>query len=233
MNNFMAINKDFIIERINAYLNSGWLDKAQRKNPEYANAISEITKDKLIIGTDPVVCYGRVDGNATAVGTKYEDGGESKYTISLNFSSDTCLFVDKKYNTLVSTVKMAQRYFPELRGIEVRYKLEAESIAEKAGKKSCRQYLSDLNYNLSEYRLNRYNVVEDEMFTIPMKPISAEILVGNKNKTVHIGNVYYKDNKDYVDIYLDDAPATTKTKLIIAGVIAAIILILILIIISL
>ena len=229
----MNINKDFIIDRLKAYLKSGWLDKAQRKNPEFANSIARITKDDLILGNEPMACFGQVDGNATAVGTQYENGGESTYTLSLNFSSDTYLFVDKKYSTLCSTVKMAQQYFPELRGVEVKYRYEAETVAEKAGKKFCRQYLNDLNYSLSEYRLNRYKLIEDEMFTIPMKTINAEIIVENKKKTVHIGNWYYKNGKEYVDIYISDIPATTKTKIIIAGIIAAVILIILLIIISL
>ena len=92
---------------------------------------------------------------------------------------------------------------------------------------------NDLNYSLSEYRLNRYKLIEDEMFTIPMKTINAEIIVENKKKTVHIGNWYYKNGKEYVDIYISDIPATTKTKIIIAGIIAAVILIILLIIISL
>ena len=226
--------KQLAIKTLSRYLEKGWLEKARKKNPEFADAVSAIKEKDLFFGKEPSACFGYVSGNATAVGSKTEGNVESTYTLSLDFSSETHLFVKKNSSTPISVVKMAQSYFPELSGVKVRYKDEAQHIAETCGKKMCREELNSLNYyTIKENRLNRYRLIEEKEFSIPIKTINAEITVNEKKQNIHIGNWYYKDGDDYVDMYIDHIPATLKTKLIIAGIIAAVILIVGLIIILL
>ena len=223
--------KQLAIDTLNKYLKKGWLEKANKKNPEFANAVSAIKEKDLFFGVEPSACFGYVSGNATAVGSKTEGGVESTYTISLDFKSETYLFVRKNGPAPISVVKMAQNYFPELSGLKVRHKEEAQHIAETCGKKMCREELNSLNYYIiKENRLNRYRLIEENEFSIPVRSINAEITVNGNKQSIHIGNWYFKNGDDYVDIYIDRIPATTKTMLIIAGVITAIILIILLII---
>ena len=178
------------------------------------------------------MCFGTVHGNSTAVGTKADGYSDITRTVSMDFHSDTYLFVDKSNNTTASFVRKAQSLLKKYKDYDVKYKVEAEEIANKVGKAFCRESLNDLNFTLSEYRLNRYELVEKNDFTLPIREIKANTFFENTKRTVTIGYWWIDNNGDErVLIYFDNdsVPMSGKNKLIIFGLIALAIIILILV----
>ena len=82
------INKNIIFSSLTQHVNNEWAEKALKKNPEYAKAISAITTADLIIGDPPTIRRGYVEGNSTAVGKSSNGDTVTTRTISISFSTD-------------------------------------------------------------------------------------------------------------------------------------------------
>ena len=229
----MKTQTRLIIERFKNYLNSEKIAEVKKKNPEFVSALSNVTESDISFSSEPVMCFGNVFGNATAVGKKSDQYNETTRTISLDFNSDTFLFIDKSTNTTTDLVKKAQIVFPDINGYDVKYKCEAREIAEKTGKFFCKQSLGDLNFSLSEFRVNRYKLETDNDFTLPIREICAKVLYENKPRTVRIGHWWIENDEEYIYIHLDNVPLTKKEKLIIAGICALVLLVIVILLIVL
>ena len=227
----MKTSKKFVIDQLHQYINSEKIEAVKKKNPEFASALSNITENNIYYGNEPVLCFGTVYGNSTAVGTQGDAYNEITRTISLDFNSNTYIFVDKNTNTTASFVRKAQHILKKYQNYEVKYMIEAEEIAKKVGKQLCKRDLNDLNFQLSEYRLNRFELVEEDVITLPIREIKSEMFFENKKRTVTIGYIWENNGEEHVMIYFDNdsIPMMKKKKLIILGlgILAIIVLILI------
>lgn len=224
----MKTSKKYIIEQLKKYINSEKIETVKKKNPNLASALSQITENDLSFSSEPVMCFGTVYGNSTAVGTKGDSYNDITRTISLDFNSDTYLFIDKRNNTTASLVRKAQILLNKYKNFDIKYKVEAAEIAEKVGKEFCKRSLNDLNFTLSEYRLNRYELVEEDDFTLPVREIKAETYFEGKKRTVTIGYWWIENGEERTLIYFDNdnIPMSSKSKLIIAGICALCVLVL-------
>ena len=229
----MKTSKAFIIQKLKKYLSSESANEITKKNPEFASALSLVTENDLSFSGEPVMCLGHVTGNSTAVGTKSDNYSDMTRTISMDFTSDTYLFIDKSTNTTASLARRATLLLNKYKGYDVKYEIEAEEIAEKVGKKFCRESLNDLNYTLSEYRLNRYQLVTKNDFTLPVREIKADATLDGKKRKFTIGYWWIENGEEYVTIYFDNnsIPMSSKTKLIIGGICILCVLILLLVLI--
>lgn len=221
-------DKNWILSCFKKAISKSWLEQAKKKNPAFAEAIENI-KENDISYSDPLkACIGYVSGNATGVGSKTQNDVESTYTISLDFRSDTFLFGNNKDLSPVPLIEAAQNFFPELKKFEVKSCSEARYIAENCGKKMCVESLNSLNYfKITTNRLNKYSLITDDEFTLPMRQINAKINYEGKEKIIKIG-YWYINEGEFFKTDIDRIPATKKQKLIIFGICALIVLILIL-----
>ena len=221
----MANNANYeVIDRLKRYFNEDdWLIKAKKKNLDFAEAIEGLKAEDIYYGDRPTLIRGYVWGNSTGSGESTYGDTTTKRTTSIDFNTDEYLFVADNNTATIPTCRAAARFVVDGFGSsDVVTKSEAHSIAEKEGKRVCRQALSDLDFNMSDCRLNRFGVqYTSDPVEVPIWPIFADINKSNgKSTSIHMGYYYTYENTNY--IHLDIAtPMTDKAKLILFGAIAA------------
>ena len=201
----------------------GWLEKASKANPDFAIAIHSISAQDIHIKRGPVFMQGVVEGNATATGEKTYGDTTSRRTVSIDFSTEEYLFIGNNNTAPIDVCKRASKMY--MGSSNAVYKqCEAETLAEKYGKKICRRNLNDLDFSMKEYRLNRYKLVETfKDYEVDYHPVYAHLKMrGGKEEDYLIGYCYRKNGQEYIDIDFN-VPLTAKQKFIIWGIIAAII----------
>ena len=211
------VDKNLIFNSLTKYIHNEWYGKASKKNPEFANAVKEITISDVEIGDPPTLRCGYVEGSSTGVGKSQQGDTVYTRTVSVSFDTEEYFFAEKRDVTLAN---YALRVFGAR--TECHTPSEAASLAEKCGRTHCRNDLSDLNYSMTEYRLNRYKLIyTGDEFTPDVYPVYANINHTNgKKEKISVGRCYLKDEEEYVSWNIS-TPMTDATKLIIGGIITA------------
>ena len=81
-------------------------------------------------------------------------------------------------------------------------KSDIERVATQKGFQLHSQYFRDLNFSLSDHRLNRHTVnITKKPFTYPIRPMIAT--VSEKGEKITLGYVYEKDGMEYIIIEPD------------------------------
>ena len=218
-------NMNKIYNGLKHYLENEWNAKARKENPEYADLINSITPEQIYLGRSPTFQKGYVEGSSTAKGKSSNGDTVTTRTVSINFRTEEYYFITSSNTELA---KSALRCFDY--GSSCHTTAEAEHLANKYGKNECRNSLYDLDFSMDEYRLNRHRLIfSGDEFTLPYHPIYANVVEDGKEKIIHLGNYYVKNNTEYADWSID-IPLTAKKKMIIGGIIAAIVIIAIIII---
>ncbi|MBQ9121822.1 MAG: hypothetical protein IJY12_05640 [Clostridia bacterium] len=212
--------QDLILSHLKQYLGEGWSEKARRKNADFAAAVEALSANELTFGAQPTFVYGYVEGSSTASGEKEYGNTKSQRTISMEFSTNTCLFIDPDENRASKeTCKAAPKYLKNIPA-EIHSTAESESMANRYGKDLCRQSLWDLDYSMKEYRLNRFHFrAASDPFKAPIWPIYGATLLKGKVKDTLLGYWIKEGGKDYIDIDIH-IPMTKTKKFLIFGVIA-------------
>lgn len=216
------ITKTQIVSKIKSYISTeGWLEKAKKRNPEFAAKIENVNEDSITFGNAPTFVTGYVTGNSTAVGESTYGDTTTQRTISMDFDTSEYLFISNRNSAEKSVCKAAAKIF--YNGWSLHTIAESDLLAEKYGKGVCRQSLNDLNFNMKEYRLNRYNfVATSDNFTPEFWPMFFNYKVEDKELCVPIGYCYSNGNNDSIDINIS-IPLTGRQKWIIFGAIAAVV----------
>lgn len=216
------ITKSKIISNLKSYINSdGWLEKARKRNPEFSEKIENASEDSISFGHAPTFVIGYVTGNSTASGENTFGDTTTRRTISMDFDTEDHLFISSKNVAEKSICKVAAKTL--YKGWTLHAIAESYMIAEKRGRAVCSQSLSDLNFIMKDYRLNRYNFIplEDD-FTPEFWPMYFNYKIEEKAYSIPIGYCYSKGNNDYIDININ-VPFTKKQLLIIWGAITAVV----------
>ena len=216
-------SNDQVIVRLQRYLKEkAWLEKATKKNPFFAHEIESLTADQISFGYQPTFVRGYITGNSTGSGESTYGDTKTKRTTSIEFNTGEKLFIADNNKALTETCRAAASYVMDgFSPSDVISKRDARSVAEKYGKERCREALSDLNFPMSEYRLNRYAVhTTSDAFRVPIWPIYASIqTVKGDKKDIFIGYYYTSQNDKYIHLDID-VPLTGAQKWIIFGAIA-------------
>jgi len=212
-----------VISRLQRYFTEdNWLDKAKKKNPNFASTIENLSAEKIHFGKQPTFVRGYVSGNSTASGESTYGDTTTRRTISMDFTTDEKLFISYSNKADDTTCQAAADYV--LKGFtnrDIYHQSDARSIAEKHGKNVCNRSLLDLNFFMKDYRLNRYDLhLTTNPFTVPIWPIYADITDENgKAYQKWIGYWYTKNNEDFIHLNIG-VPMTGKNKMILFGAIA-------------
>lgn len=219
----MASANELVKQELVKYCkNEKWL-KNKKANVDYANAVEQISEADITYGTQPIMAWGYVNANATAEGERYLNEVKSTRTISLDFTTKEALF--KRNYCVQKTMEKAQKL-----GLCGTYYEYSSDLAEPEGKKLCRQNLSDLNYSMKSYRLNRSNVVyTSNDIKIPIWPIYANIKYKNKSKEEMIGYYYERNGQVYIDLDIYVPMTSLKKAILWLCIIVSIIIVLALI----
>lgn len=200
--------KETIIARLNDHFkNSDMFRKAQKKNPEFANALKNIKTTDISYTANPCFRIGYLEGNSTGVG---EDSTTTR-TLALDWTSKTYT-IGLSDNVPVKLQRYAASEFGYSNYI---HHTSCGSEAEDIGDELLKQDFSDLNFSTKETRLNRWNYVwTSDQFTLPYWGITADIVYKGKAKTILLGYYWEKDNDIWTCMDYD-VPMSTKKKLII------------------
>ena len=214
--------QESVINALKKYLSKGWLEKAKKTNPEFAAAVQNMPADNVSFGPNPTIVAGYVKGGCTASGESTYESTTTKRTVSINFTTDTAVFMAKSNSASVDACKKAVKVFPEIKEYgSLRSLSECENMAEEHGRTLARNDLSDLDFSMKEYRLNRYEFVPvTNVFKVDLWQIFGWVSVNGKIKQFSMGYWYEKDGEKVVDLDIK-VPLTGRQKLIIFGVIAA------------
>lgn len=216
------ITKSKVITNLKSFINSnGWLEKAKKRNPLFSEKIENASEDSISFGYAPTLASGYVTGNSTASGESTYGDTTTRRTISMDFDTEEHLFISSKNLAEKHVCKAAAKTF--FSGWTLHTIAESDMIAEKRGRAVCSQSLSDLNFTMKEYRLNRYSFIPTaDDLTLEFWPMYFNYKIEDKEYSIPIGYCYSKDNKDYIDINVN-IPLTKKQQLIIIGAAIAII----------
>ena len=227
----MANNaKTQVINRLKRYLNEeDWLVRARKKNPHFASEIENLSEKQISFGDQPTLTRGYIKGNATGSGENTYGDTTTRRTVSIDFTTDEKLFAQIGNKASMETCRAATEYvLTGFNASDVLETLDARKVADERGKYLCRQSLSDLNFSMNDYRLNRYNIVTtSDPFRVPIWPIMATIeSEKGKEREIFLGYFYTSNKKNYIHLNIA-IPLTGKQKWTIFGVISGIVLVLI------
>ena len=217
-----ASANECVLSRLKQYLANGWLEKAKKSNPEFATAVQEMTAQNISFGTNPVFVIGQVKGNCTASGESKYESTTTKRTISIDFTTESSVFIAKSNSASIDACKKAVKLFPEIaeQGA-LRNLSECKTLAEKHGKDLARNSLWDLNFSMDEYRLNRFDFVPlSKEFEAELWPIFGQVMLNGKLKRFLMGYYYRQNGAMMTDLHID-VPLTGKQKLIVWGIVGA------------
>ncbi len=211
--------REIVIARLRTFIDAGGLKKARKKNPDFAETICSLKPENIHFGSEPHFYEGYMHGSCTAVGEKKDGDYELKNTASLEFNTGTYVFVSGQQD-----IKLCKYASKRLLNSESLYRRDDEyRLVERYGKQLARQELSDLDYWMKEYRLNRYYFVETDTFTLPVWPIYAQVA----SQRIFLGYWYEEDQKSYAD-FMISVPLTKKQSRVLLGIIGGVALVILL-----
>ncbi len=198
-----------------------WSEKARKKNADFEIAVNKVRPEDITLGPGPVFVRGQVEGNSTAAGEKTYGDTTTKRTVSMDFTTPEYWFISDNNKAELSVCKAATKYYTGYSDV-VHTKHEAKTIAYDYGKTVCGRSLYDLDFNMKEYRLNRYKLIETGEDThFDFYPAYAMVRYkSGKESKVHIGYCYRLEGEDHIDLNVG-VPMTAKGKLLLWGGIAA------------
>jgi len=202
--------KETIISRLKDHIQkSDTFAKAEKKNPEFARALKELTTSDISYTSNPHYRIGYLEGNSTGVG----ETTSTKRTLSLDWTSATHT-IGLSDDVPVKLQRYAATEFDYGNYI---HHSNCGAEADDVGDRLLREDFSDINMSCEETRLNRWHYVwTSDEFTLPFWGIIANIVYKGKQKAIVLGYYWEKDGKVWTCMDYD-VPMTTKKKWIIAG----------------
>ena len=161
------------------------------------DCLKGIKAEDIAIGEEPEYFYAYMECNSTGVGESSFGGTTTQRTVALDYKTDEFLFIDGH----VSAGQKGLEIFLLKPGETINFykKDDIVKVAKTHGFNLHMQYFRDLNFRLTDHRLNRYTVkVTHGPTTYPIRPILAKY--NDKGNMCTIGYLYEKDGMEYIII---------------------------------
>ena len=212
-------DQQVVFDSFKRYIAKEWLAKAKKKNPDFARQIENANASQIHFGNAPSFSKGYLYGSATATGRQTSGDTEYKRTISMELTTKEYTFLANDNKAEKSVCKAACKYLDYLDDKYHNY-YDRYKLFETYARNKCSDNLSDLNFTMYEFRVNRSEYVQTQpVFTCNFSPIYLDMVKNNGNDTKYLIG-YYDTEKEL--IYYDlKIPMTSKNKLILTGAIAA------------
>ncbi len=196
------MEKTQIISQLREFIKANRKKESDKKRKRLLALLENVTSNAISVGNAPNLFWAYMECNSTGVGTSTFKGTETQRTVARDYVTDEYLFIDGHTG---AGVKALQLFFLKPnQTIHYYNKNDVTSIAKQYGFRLHLQYFNDLNFNLSDHRLNRHTVhVTRGPITYPVRPIIAT--VSKKGDKMTIGYVYEKDGVEHVMIEPDDS----------------------------
>lgn len=200
------MEKSQILNHLGKFIESRQKNEVDKKTARLLQVLKTVTEDSISFGDAPKYFFAYIECNSTGVGTSRFQGTETQRTVARDYITDEHLFIDGHVGAGVKGLELF--YLKPNQTINYRLKSDIIKVAKEYGFQLHMQHFRDLNFTLSDHRLNRHTVkVTKGPFAYPIRPIFATI--SQKGEKIAIGYIYEKDGKEYIIIEPED-PAEIK-----------------------
>lgn len=201
-----CVEKTVVLKHLQTYIDKKKTEQAALKSPDkkvmrQLAVLESLNEGFISFGECPRYFGAYLACNSTGVGESSFEGTKTQRTVSRDYVTDECLFIDGHEGAGVKGLQI----FVLKEGQTITYYLKENAIklAKSFGYQLHLQYFHDLNFSLTDHRLNRHTLhVTRQPFSYPVRPILAA-----NPKTGHtftVGYVYEKDGKEYIIIEPDE-----------------------------
>lgn len=200
------MEKKEILMHLRSFIESkkGTATETDKKAIRTLTALEEVTEEDITVGDEPKYFNAYIECNSTGVGESSFGGTQTRRTVALDYTTDTHLFVDGHMGAAQKGLSL----FVLKPGQTTAYysKEDIVKVAKTHGYNLHAQKFRDLNFIITDHRLNRYDIkVTKGPTSYPIRPIIAT--VNDKGDTCTIGYLYEKDGAEYIIIEPDDISA--------------------------
>lgn len=169
-----------------------------------------LKEEDLSFGPLPKYFCGYLECNSTGVGRSTFGNTETQRTVARDYVTDECLFIDGHEGTCKKGLELL--LLKEGQQVNYYKKSEMKKVANKYGVLIHSQYFRDLNFSVSDHRVNRYTFHQTkEEFSAPIRAIFMKDK--EEDKKIKLGYVYEKDGQEYVLVEIDHNQIGIKKRL--------------------
>ena len=191
------MEKTEILKHLQKFIESKQHVKCDKKTARLYSVLQSIHEEHLSLGNLPNYFFAYLECNSTGVGRSSFEGCETQRTVARDYVTDEYLFVDGHIGTCEKGLSLF--FLKPNQTIHYHQKGDIIKLAKRYGMQLHAQYFSDLNFRVSDHRLNRHTVqVTQGPFSYPIRPIFATI--SKKGEKITVGYVYEKDGKEHIII---------------------------------
>ncbi len=184
--------------------------KAGEVNKQTANLISvleSITEEKISVGEAPKYFFASITCNSTGVGESSFEGTKTQKTVSMDYVTNEYLFVDGHMGAGGKGLSLF--YLKPGQTINYFHKNDIVKKSKEYGFRLHSQAFRDLNFRLTDHRLNRHTVnITKGPFSYPVYPICA--VISEKCTDYTLGYIYEQNDKEYIIIEPEDPKKAAK-----------------------
>ena len=195
------MEKTEILKYLREFIESKQKNDVDKKTARLLPLLKSITEEAISFGEAPKYFFAYIECNSTGVGTSSFQGTQTQRTVARDYVTDEHLFIDGHVGAGAKGLSLF--YLKPNQTINYYKTSDIEKVAKEFGFQLHLRHFRDLNFTLSDHRLNRHTVkVTKGPFTYPIRPIIATI--SQKGEKIAIGYIYEKDGKEYVIIEPED-----------------------------
>lgn len=173
------------------------MDHTDSKTKNMISTLESITEEDIIIGENVKYFNAYIECNSTGVGESRFGSTKTQRTVALDYNTEEYFFVD---GHLGAGEKGLSIFFSDLTEIPPLYsKDDIPRIAKKYGDVLHAQKFRDLNFIMTNHRLNRHKVhITKGPFVYSIRPILARY--NDKGDVCTVGYLYDKDKEEHIII---------------------------------
>ena len=171
-----------------------------KKHLYLCTLLEKVTEEDISYGEEPRYFFAQLFCNSTGVGESRFHDTETRRTVSKDYSTDVLPFIDGHIGAGAKGLSLF--YAKPNQTVHYYAKEEMKKVATRQGYFLHAQDFRDLNFTLSDHRLNRYTAnVTKGPFSYPIRPIFATVMLKKDEcRKVTIGYLYEKEEKKFVII---------------------------------
>ncbi len=197
-----------VLRHLHEFIRANEASGASKNNSRLFNELKTISPEDIYFGDAPQYFVAYINCNSTGVGESTYGNTKSQRTVARDYVTDEYLFIDGHLGAGKKGLELF--YLKQGEIINFYSKDDIVKTAKEYGFNLHLQYFRDLNYSLTDHRLNRYNVnVTKGPFTYPVRPIFATT---SKSKQVLIGYTYQANGTEYIIIEPERSKKVSELK---------------------
>lgn len=189
-----------ILKHLQSFIQEKQNNVSNKEAIDYS-ALKSIREENVFLGDAPKYFFARIECNSTGVGESRFEGTKTQRTVARDYVTDERLFIDGHIEAGAKGLSLF--YLQPGQTINYFSKDDIVKVAKEYGYQLHLQHFRDLNFLLTDHRLNRHTIkITQGPFSYPIRPIFA--VINEKGEKITIGYIYEKDGEEYIIIEPED-----------------------------